>query len=363
VYLQQGTLFAAPFDLGRMEIVGQPAPAVQNVLESTSGAAHYTFADSGLLAYRQRAIDIQVHPIVWVDRSGRSTTLLEEHGTYASPRLSPDGRRLSLTVLKNRNWDIWVYDLDRSVATRLTFDDVAETEQVWSPDGRDLAYAAEEANNVHTLYRKRADGSGAPTALISSKDGMWPQSWSADGRAIAVTGALNNNDIGIVTLTGDTGEIKWILNSRFSEQDPAFSPDGRWLAYSSNESGQVEVYIRQFPTGSARWQVSHGGGGFPRWSRDGREVVYRTAEGLAAATVDVEGGSLRTGTPQRLFTGSFVGGVAGLSTGGYVFADFEPAADGSRFVMFPKAADTQTIVGAVLTLVTNWFGDLTPASK
>jgi Tol biopolymer transport system component len=362
VYLQQGTLFAAPFDLGRMQIVGPPAPAVQNVVESAAGAAHFTFANSGLLAYRQRAIEIQVHPIVWVDRAGRSTTLLEEPGTYASPRLSPDGKRLSLTVLKNRNWDIWVYDLDRSVATRLTFEDAPETEQIWSPDGRDLVYAAEEANNVHTLYRKRSDGSGAPTPLLSTKEGMWPQSWSPDGRSIAVTGAANNNDIGIVTVTGDKGEINWILNSRFGESDPAFSPDGRWLAYTSNESGQIEVYIRQFPTGSGRWQVSHGGGGFPHWSRNGREIVYRTADGLAAATVDAQGDSLRTGTPQRLFTGSFVGGVTGLASGGYVFADFEPAADGSRFVMFPKAPDKQAVIGGVLTLVTNWFGDL-PSSK
>ena len=363
VYVQQGTLFAAPFDLGRMQIAGPPAPAVQNVIETTAGAAHFTFANSGLLAYRQRAIDIQVHPIVWVDRAGRPTPLLEEHGTYATPRLSPDGKRLSLTVLKNRNWDIWVYDLERTVATRLTFEDVPETEQVWSPDGRDLVYAAEEANNAHTLYRKRSDGSGAPTPLLTSNDGLWPQSWSPDGRSIAVTAGANNNDIGIVTLTGDKGEITWILNSRFSESDPSFSPDGRWLAYTSNESGQVEVYIRQFPSGSGRWQVSHGGGGFPRWSRNGREIVYRTADGLAAASIDAQGDSLRTGTPQRLFTGSFVGGVTGLATGGYVFADFEPAADGSRFVMFPKPPDTQTVIGGVLTLVTNWFGDLRPAAQ
>lgn len=357
VYAQDNALFVAPFDLNRLEVTGPAAPAVQNILTNTQGAASFAFASDGLLVYRQRVIEVQTHGIAWVDRAGRSSTLLAEHGTYANPRLSPDGKQLSLTVLRNRNWDIWVHDLERGIATRLTFDDAAETEQVWSPDGRELVYTAAEAGG-EVLYRKRADGSGAPVRILSSKTGLWVQDWSPDGRLLALTGADNANDIGIVDLTAETPEVQWILNSRFSEMDPAISHDGRWMAYASNESGLTEVYVRQFPTGTGRWQVSHGGGGYPKWSRNGREIVYRTADGLAAASIDTSGSALRTGTPERLFTGSFVGGVAGMSVGTFVFPDYEPTADGSRFIMFPKPADNQAASIGMLTIVSDWFADL-----
>jgi len=175
---------------------------------------------------------------------------------------------------------------------------------------------------------------------------------------LALTGAGNSNDIGVVALTDEQPEITWILNSRFSESDPAISPDGRWMAYTSNESGQVEVYVRQFPSGSGRWQVSNGGGGFPRWAATGRELVYRSSEGLMVATIEPTGESLRTGTPEQLFTGQFVGGVNGMATGSYVFNDYDIAPDGSRFVMFPRAADTQSATAGILTLVSNWFDDM-----
>jgi serine/threonine-protein kinase len=358
VYLQHNTLFAVPFDLDRLAVVGPAAPAVQNILAGAAGAAHFSFASTGLLAYRQGVVDVPVHPIVWVDRAGRSTTLLAEQGTYANPRLSPDGKRLSMTVLKNRNWDIWVYDIERRVSTRLTFDDHPETEQVWSPDGLELVYTAEEANGTQTVYRKRADGSGNAVPIISNKTGLWVQAWSPDGRTLAVTGGANANDIGIVSLTGEKPEVNWILNSRFSESDPAISPDGRWMAYSSNESGQTEVYVRQYPSGSGRWQVSHGGGGFPRWSATGRELFYRSSDGLSVAAIEPMGESLRTGTPEKVFTGQFVGGVEGMRANPYVFGDFAVAPDGLRFVMFPKAADNESATAGMLTLVSNWFEDL-----
>ena len=152
---------------------------VQNVFwNPTEGAAQFTFSSTGVLTYLRGGPEVAKYTIASVDRRGGTTKLIEEAGSYANPRLSPDGKRLSLTVLKDGNFDIWVYDLERGVPTRLTFDDAPETEQVWSPDGRFLAFSSGRAG-ADNLYRKRADGSGEEERLTTSDNPMWPNSWSA----------------------------------------------------------------------------------------------------------------------------------------------------------------------------------------
>ena len=358
VYVHETTLFAVPFDLDRLEVVGQPVPIVQNVTASdVQGSGQFAFSSDGLLAYLQGAAPVPVHPIVWVDRAGADAPLLDEPGTYVNPRLSPDGRQLSLTVLKNNNWDIWVHDLQRRVSTRVTFDEAAETEQVWSPDGREVVYVSERQQTG--LYRKAADGSGVETRLEAGTAGrdavVFPQAWSPDGRQLAYTSA--QADIGFLPLTGD-GKPTLLLNSRFAETDPAFSPDGRWIAYMSEESGDPEIYVRRFPSGAGRAQISDGGGAYPRWSRNGTELIYRTATGLTAVPIELGAESVRSGQPRELFRREFLGGVRGISVGQYTFADYDVMPDGSRFVMFPRVATPHDRSLGMVTLVFNWFDEL-----
>ena len=358
VYVSKAALFAVPFDLSRLEVTGSPAPVVQDVFwNPTEGAAQLTFSSTGVLTYLRGGPEVAKYPIVVVDRKGGTSKLIEEGGAYANPRLSPDGKQLALTVLKDGNFDIWVYDLERGVPTRLTFDDAADTEQVWSPDGRYLVFSSGR-DGADNLYRKRADGSGDEERLTKSDIPMWANSWSRDGRSIVFAGMGPNGNFDVSMLTLEDKKVQPLLASNFREADPTISPDGRWLAYTSNESGRLEVYVRPFPAGAGRWQVSDTGGGFPRWAGNGRELFYRVDDGIMSASIEAVGDSIRTGKPTRLFTGAFRGGVTGISIGGNTFADYDVSADGQRFVMFPST-DAESTNRGVVTLVTEWFDELT----
>jgi Tol biopolymer transport system component len=351
-----------PFDPARLEVTGSPAPVVQSVFwNPTEGAAQYTFTSNGVLAYLRGGPEVAKYPVVLVDRRGGTARLIDEPGSYANPRLSPDGKRLALTVLKDGNFDIWVYDLERGVPTRLTFDDAPDTEQVWSPDGRFLVFSSGRGG-ADNLYRKRADGSGDEDRLTTSDMPMWANSWSRDGRAIAFAAMGPNGNFDVSTLSVDDKQVHPLLTSNFREADPAISPDGRWLAYTSNESGRLEVYVRPFASGAGRWQVSDNGGGYPRWSGNGRELFYRVDDGLMVSTIETVGDGLRTGKPARLFTGTFRGGVTGVAIGGNTFADYEVTADGQHFVMFPST-EAESVNRGIVTLVTDWFDELSRTLK
>jgi len=357
VYANRGTLFAVPFDADRLEITGNPAPVVQNVTTSDDeGTAQFAFSSTGVMAYVRGGPLIPSYPIAWVERDGRTSRLLDEDGAYANPRLSPDGKRLSLTVLRDGNWDIWVYDLEREVSTRLTFDEGSDTEQIWSPDGRELIFSSTR-DGADSLYRKPADGSGEEVQIGKIATPMWASSWSPDGRQVLYTTTSPNFDVGVLTL-GDDPSPAMVVNSSFGETDAVLSPDGRWVAYTSNESGRGEIYVRPFPSGGGRWQISDAGGGYPRWSGDGRELYYRSDDGLMAASIEAVGDSLRTGRPRPLFTGSFRGGTGGIAIAGSTFADYDVTRDGKRFVMFPQGVATGEERAGLVTLIAPWFDEL-----
>ncbi|HLE22252.1 MAG TPA: protein kinase, partial [Vicinamibacteria bacterium] len=357
VYVNQATLFAVPFDLGSLEVTGSPAPVVQEVSwDMAQGGSQFSFSETGRLAYATGGNAIPEYPIVWVDRKGQGTSLWEENGSYANPRLSPDGKRLSLTVLRDGNWDIWVYDLERRVSTRLTFEEGSETEQIWSPDGEYLVFSSDR-EGAENLYRKRADGSGEQERLTDLPTSGWATSWSPDGRFITYWTAENGSDLWILPLEGER-KPELFLGTPFRENVGAFSPDGRWLAYASNESGRGEVYVRPFPAGGGKWQVSDGGGDFPCWSRDGRELFYRTDTGLMVTSVETTGGTFRAGSPRVLYEGNFRGGMGGIGFAGNTFADYEVTSDAQRFIMFPGAENVEQEERPHVTLVTHWFEDL-----
>jgi serine/threonine-protein kinase len=356
VYVNEGSLLAVPFDLDDLEVSGAPAPVVQDVSWSvTEGGAQFSFSQTGRFAYLKGDNTLPEYPVVWADPKGSIATLWNERGSYANPRLSPDGKKLALTVLRNGNWDIWIYDLERSVSTRLTFDEASDTEQVWSPDGQYVVFSSDR-HGADNLYRKRADGSGDLERLTEGTAPQWASSMTRDGRFLIYMQAGQSFDLWVLPLDGDR-EPEVFLNTTFSEADGDFSPDGNWLAYDSNESGRSEVYVRPFPMGGGKWQVSDGGGAYPRWSRDGRRLYYRSDEGLMVASVEAADGTFQAGKAKSVLEGAYRGGTGGLSLAGNSFADYDVAPDG-RFVMFPGATEAQRGEHPHLTLVTQWFDDL-----
>ncbi len=352
VYIRENTLFAMPFDIDRMEATGSPSPMVQGVTtNSGNGGSQISFSQTGTLAYVSGVIGVPEYPVLRMDRQGVVSPLWEAPGTYACPKLSPDGRKLAMTVLRDGNWDVWVYDLEREVATRLTFNEGYDGDQVWSPDGKFLSFTSDQDGRENP-YVKRADGSGEPERLAVIAHDFWATSWSPDGKWILGEVQAETFDLWAVPADG-SGEPVVYLATQFFERFPAISPDGNWVAYMSDESGRPEIYVRPFPAASGKWQVSDGGGSWPAWSRDGSEIVYRSQDGLMAAPVSTDDGSFRAGRPKMLTHGSFSGDQIGIAVSGSIFSDFDTMPDGDEFVVL-LGGEGQGLQSHV-TLVTNWF--------
>jgi serine/threonine-protein kinase len=352
VYSRENTLFAMPFDIKKMKATGSPAPIVQGVTASSgNGGTQISFSDTGALAYVSGEIGVPEYPVMMMDRNGVVSTLWEEPGAYANPKLSPDGRRLSMTVLRDGNWDVWVYDLERKVSTRLTFHDGYDGDQVWSPDGEYLTFTSDR-DGPENPYRKRADGSGEAERLAEINFDFWASSWSPDGKWILGEIQSTSYDLWAIPADG-SGEPVEYLATDFFERFPAISPDGRWIAYMSDESGQEEVYVRPFPFAAGKWQVSDGGGGWPSWSPDGSEIFYRSDDGLMSATVTTESGSLRAGRPLSLTSGGLSNNQVGIAVAGSVFPDYEITRDGQSFIIL-QGGEGQSRQNHII-LVTRWF--------
>jgi serine/threonine-protein kinase len=357
LFVNDGTVFALPFDVENLRATGTQFPVLEGIeADPVHGSAQYDVAETGLLAYLPAVSDLRPFAIVRVDKDQRSENLWQEPGVFGTPKLSPDGGRLALGVLRDGNWDLWVYDLERGVATRITFGAGYDADPVWSPDGRWLAFAS-DGDGEMTVYRKRADGSGQAERLIDPElmSSPFPNSWSPDGKALAVSPTgQGGNDLWIVPLDGG-GEPEALMVTPYAEVFAAFSPDGRWVAYQSDESGRMEVYVGSFPGGGGKWQISAESGSQPVWARDGSRLYYRTDDGVMMVDVDGSGESFRAGKARPAITGDFVGGLVGVQAGNYFFPDYDVAPDGS-FVLFAGDALPQGVTTA--KLVTGWFSEL-----
>ncbi len=354
VFIHEGTLFAAPFDLDRLELSGQPVPAIAGVTTNPNTAgAEFAFSHDGTLVY-QRGEGFAV-PIQWMDREGKLQPLRGAPDHYDTIRFSPDGRRLALDII-DKNWDVWVYEWGRDTLSRLTFDPGEDRFPVWTPDGRRIAFSSTRADQAtRNLYWQRADGTGEAEALTESKNPQVPTSWHPSGGFLAF-GEINpqtSQDILILPLTGDEGS-GWkpgkpmvFLNGPFFEAEAAFSPDGRWLAYMSNESGRNEVYVRPFPGSGGKWQVSTAGGRLPRWSRSRRELFYPGEDGrIMVAAYTVEGDLFRAEKP-RVWSPRVV--PMRFSNRNY---DLHP--DGERLAVRDQAEATRDKI----VLIQNFFDEL-----
>ncbi len=369
VFIHEGTLFAAPFDLDRLELTGEPVPALAGVIANpVIGGAQFAFSRDGTLVYQRGEGLGFATPIQWMDREGKLQPLRGAPGVYNSIRFSPDGQRLALNILEGKNPDVWVYEWGRDTLSRLTFDPGVDGGSVWTPDGQRIAFASTRADKATgNLYWQRADGTGEAERLTESKNLQVPMSWHPSGKflAFAEDNAQTSFDILILPLTGDEasgwkpGKPTVFLNGPFLEAHAAFSPDGLWLAYTSNESGRREVYVRPFPGSGGKWQVSTAGGGFPTWSRSRRELFYVVEDGrimVAAYTVE---GDFSAEKPRVWSPG--IAPWRGPSARTY---DLHP--DGERVAVLKASGDEADARGDRVVFIQNFFDELrriAPADK
>ena len=306
VFINQGTLFAGPFDLERMELTAPPVPVIEGVWASPLLAgAQFSFSDTGTLVY-VAGKGLGDSPIHWLGRDGTTTPLRGEPARWFNPRFSPDGARLALQINDGTQWDIWIYDWSRDTLARLTFDPAHDANPIWSPDGRRVVFARSGENGIRNLYWRPSDGSGEVGRLTESENTQRPSSWHPSRRLLALY-ELNPStgwDVKVLEMDGDEasgwtpGTTTVFVEDPFDESFPAFSPDGRFLAYASNESGRYEVYVRPFPGPGGKWQVSAAGGLWPKWSRTRSELLFETRGGeIMVASYTAEGDSFRAERP------------------------------------------------------------------
>jgi Tol biopolymer transport system component len=338
-----GIVSAVPFNAGRLEVTGAAVPIADEIGTSTDGDRNLGISASGDFAY-QSSVSAGTR-LILVDRSGAAREAGADTGLYYAPRLSPDGRRVALTRWTDINFnaqDVWVVDLVQRTRTRLTFDTTASW-PVWTPDGRRIAYRRSLA-----IYWVPADGSGTPESLVTAPGGWRPAAFELGGRALSFQGVpAQQSKVGIWRLGLAGGETpQQILGGAFHNYAPSLSPDGRWLAYVSDESGRFEVYVRPYPGPGGRWQVSLDGGTEPVWSPAGREIFYRNGDRMMAATVRTVGG-FEVGGRVRLFEGAYE-----TVAGQVQYTNYDVTRDGRTFVMLQQVQGTAQSLFVTL----NWFG-------
>jgi serine/threonine protein kinase/Tol biopolymer transport system component len=354
VYVNRGTLFAVPFDLDRLEVHGTPVPVLDQVGYGPDGSAQLDFSQTGTLIYRSGGARGGLLTVAWLDGSGKAQPLLAKPGTYGRPSMSPDGQRLAVEVTEGSGTDIWVYNWQRDTMTRLTFTGTA-LDPVWSPDGRYLAFrTAGEGMSV-----TRSDGVGKPQPLIQSKSLQYPWSFTPDGKRLAfMESSSGSYHLWTVPLESGSaglraGKPEVFLQTQEDERDPFFSPDGRWMAYSSNESGTFQVYVRAFPDKGGKWQISNSGGTYPMWSRNGHELFFETLDNhIMVAAYAVKGDSFVTDKP-RVWSEKQIGGIANAGR------NVDLAPDGKRIValMPVETAEGQKAQSHVIFLE-NFFDEV-----
>jgi len=283
LYIRQGTLMAQRFDTGRLELTGEAVPVAERVGDNGIAAGYFTVSRNGVLAYR--GSNARNSQLTVFDRQGTTLGTVGEPGVYSTLAVSPEGKRVAAERIdsQTRNGDLWLFDLGGGGSMRFTSDAATATSPVWSPDGSRIAFASNRGGH-NGIYQKASSGAGVAELLLQSPEVMTPNGWSRDGRFLLGHNTLGQGHLWLLPL--DPGNRKPFppFASRFSEMEGRFSPDGRWIAYRSNESGRFEIYVRPFATSAAdspasEWMISRGGGDGVRWRADGGELFYQAPDG------------------------------------------------------------------------------------
>ena len=313
-----------------------------------NGRDTFTVSENGVLVYRTgRLGGLPTSELVWFDRGGKRVGSVEGSGLYLRPVLSPDGKRVAMQRLDPQTgaFDVWLVDLARSILLRLTFGSSNQTHPVWSPDGGRIAFSSDR-DGTSNLYQKSSSGAGGEEPLLRSDAAKHITDWSSDGKFIAYEkqDPRTGFDLWLLPLFGDRKPIVY-LQTEFNEGQGQFSPDGRWMAYVSDESGKREVYVQTFPASGGKWQISAGGGSFPRWRRDGKELFYIAADQKLMAVAVQADSTLEAGRPQALFEPRFFQPII----------PYTVSADGQRFLFTTPVEEDNS---SPMTVVLNWMAEL-----
>jgi eukaryotic-like serine/threonine-protein kinase len=350
LFLRGQTLMAQPFNPSRLELSGEPVPIAEHVaIGGATVRAIFSASNTGTLIYQSGETSGGWN-LVWWGRDGRQISSIPQSGRYLFPRLSPDGTKLVVEIFTGAQGigNIWLLDLARGTSTRLTFGPAGQVNPIWSPDGKTIFYSS---GAQPYIVAKAADGSTPERIVLETKDTReYPDSVSPDGRYLVYERRALQNETGYhlwaLPLFGD-GKPFPIVQSTFEERYPEVSPDGKWMAYQSNESGRWEIYITAFPGGGAKWQVSSVGGASAKWRKDSKELFYLDpSDNLVAVDVNVSGRAVQLGAPHTLFQ------AIGIQR---EFGPYDVSADGKKFLInsgnLKEGSDP-------FTLVQNWPAEL-----
>jgi Tol biopolymer transport system component len=351
VYVRDKTLVAQSFDPRSYVLSGEPHSLSEEVLYFPGvDRAVYSISGGSVLVW-QTGKGASLSQLTWFDRGGKAVGTVGVPGTYNNVRLAPDGRRVAedQTDADGRNIDIWVHEPARNVATRLTFDPGLDQAAVWSPDGKQILFGSNRnlLGFGFSLYMKSADGSGfeREVAGLGTNQQSHPWDWSRDGKYV-----LMRKGMELWYFSWADRAVKPLLQAKWTVRNAQFSPDGRWMAYASDETGNMEIYMAPFPSGTGKWQVSSSGGQEPRWRQDGKELFYLSPDGKMMA-VDVKTGmSFEAGAPKALFQTHRRQPVSAQD----VFS-YDLSGDGQRFLVITKVDEGKT---APLAVMLNWAAEM-----
>ena len=349
LYSQSGSLWVVPFDLDTLEPTGDPTSVVDRVLERAQlhgVSTYFAVSQSGSLAYLPRSDAGTSQVLEWIDRVGARSVLLEgREERFFYPRISPDGRRLAVTIEPGNRNDIWIIDTDRRSRSRFTTDSQS-MEPVWTPDGTQIAFSSTRAGSWD-LWWKPTDGSGEAELLLEREGIQFPGSWSPDGSILAFYERKSETGLDLYTLAvdGDRVPVEVVVTPA-NEHSPMFSPDGRWITFVSDETGQEEIYVQPYPGPGRREIVSTDGGREATWSADGRELYYRRRDQMLAVSIATEP-TLAIGEPRVVFEEPYE-----YEPGDGI--NYSPVGNGERFVMV-RGDDVAT---REIRVVLNWTEEL-----
>ncbi|HXV61935.1 MAG TPA: protein kinase [Vicinamibacteria bacterium] len=350
LFLRGGTLFAAPFDPEAWKITGAPVAVVENVRsDPLDGGGLFDVSQTGALVYAPEIGASPARRLAWVDRSGDRSIITSGPTSFSSPRISPEGSRIAMFLTGQAALSVWIYGISQGTLARVTFG-ADEHNVAWSPDGRYVAFESGR-EGAHQLYIRSADGSGEDDPVTRGEHHHYLCDWSPDGRSLVYVEfhPESGADLWVVETEGNR-EARAFLATKFWEKQATFSPNGRWIAYVSDETGDFEVYVRPFPSGEPRVPISSGGGEEPAWSRSGEELFYRNGGRMMAVSV-TEAPEFRAGRPEELFEGLYH--YAPFPTRTYDVGE-----DG-RFVMVTEPEPAESV--RQLNVVLNWSARLTGA--